>query len=179
MTFSVRRLEPQDHEVLRALRLRALSLEPHAFGSTFERESAFTDDTWRNRLRPEGNPHFACFDDSGAPIGLVAGMLDHNDDQRIALLVGMWVDPHARSTGTADALVEKVVLWSITQGCVAVRLHVTDGNARAEGMYRRNGFERTGRTFLRERDGFPEVEMECQYNPDPDAASTATPAGGR
>jgi ribosomal protein S18 acetylase RimI-like enzyme len=164
MTFNVRRLEPQDHELLRAMRLRALSLEPHSFGSTFERESAFTEDTWRSRLRPDGNPHFACFDDAGEPIGLVAGM--RGDDGQIAELVGMWVEPHARGSGAADALVGEIVVWAITQGCVAVRLHVTDGNARAEGMYRRNGFERTGRTFLRERDGFPEVEMECQYTPD-------------
>ena len=159
MTVSVRRLEPQDHELLRAIRLRALSLEPHSFGSTFERESAFTEDTWRNRLRPAGNPHFACFDDSGEPIGLVAGMLDEEDHQ-IAKLVGMWVDQHARGTGTADALVTAIVEWAMAQRCVAVHLHVTDGNARAEGMYHRNGFEHTGRTFIRERDGFPEIEME-------------------
>lgn len=159
MTLSVRRLEPQDHGLLRTMRLRALSLEPHSFGSTFERESAFTEDTWRNRLRPAGNPHFACFDDSGEPIGVVAGMLDE-EDQQISELVGMYVDQHARGTGTADALVSEIVDWAMAQGCVAVRLHVTDGNARAEGMYRRNGFERTGRTFLRERDGYPEIEME-------------------
>ncbi|HEX2783869.1 MAG TPA: GNAT family N-acetyltransferase [Ilumatobacteraceae bacterium] len=161
MTFSVRRLEPQDHELLRAIRLRALSLEPHSFGSTFERESAFTEDTWRNRLRPAGNPHFARFDDSGQPIGLVAGMLDEEDHQ-IGGLVGMWVDQHARGTGTADALVTAIVEWAMAQGCVAVRLKVTDGNARAERMYHRNGFEHTGRTFIRGRDGFPEIEMERQ-----------------
>ena len=166
MTFSVRRLEPQDHELLRAIRLRALSLEPHSYGSTFERESAFTDDTWQQRLRPEGNPHFACFDDSGEPMGLVAGMLDEAD-QQIAELVGMWVDPHARGTGAADALVTEIVEWAKAQGCALVRLHVTDGNARAEGMYRRNGFERTGRMFVRGRDGFPEVEMELRLEADP------------
>ncbi len=159
MMCTVRRLEPQDQELLRTIRLRALSLEPHSFGSTFDRESAFSEDTWRNRLRPEGNPHFACFDDSGEPIGLVAGMLD-DEDQQIAELVSMWVDPPARGTGTADALVTEIIDWATGQGCTAIRLHVTDGNRRAEGMYRRNGFERTGRTFVRERDGFPEIEME-------------------
>jgi ribosomal protein S18 acetylase RimI-like enzyme len=161
MTFTVRRLEPQDHERLREIRLRALSQEPHSFGSTFDREAAFTAEVWRNRLRPEGNPHLACCDDSGELIGLVAGMIDE-EDHEIAELVGMYVDSQARGTGTADALVTQIVDWAIAEGCTAIRLHVTDGNARAEGMYRRNGFERTGRTFVRGRDGFPEIEMERQ-----------------
>ena len=70
--------------------------------------------------------------------------------------------------------------WATGQGCTAIRLHVTDGNRRAEGMYLRNGFERTGRTFVRERDGFPEVEMERRLLAlIAEAASTATPGGGR
>jgi ribosomal protein S18 acetylase RimI-like enzyme len=40
-----------------------------------------------------------------------------------------------------------------------VQLLVTEGNDRAEGMYRRNGFERTGRSTRRDRDGLLELEM--------------------
>ncbi|MEY2553205.1 MAG: hypothetical protein QOC57_1065 [Ilumatobacteraceae bacterium] len=159
MRFTVRRLVPNDHEALRAIRLRALSLEPHAFGSTFARESMFSDDIWRQRLRPGGNPHFGCFDESSGLVGLVAGMFDEADAHG-AELVSMWVDRAARSTGAADALIDEVVRWAVAHGCTSIRLHVTDGNDRAERTYRRNGFFRTGHTNVRERDGFPEVEMQ-------------------
>jgi GNAT superfamily N-acetyltransferase len=159
MTFTVRRLVAEDHEALRTIRLRALSMEPHAFGSTFQRESAFGEDLWRQRLHPEGNPHFGCFDESGGLVGLVAAMIDEAD-KSVAELVGMWVDPEARGTGSGDALIGAVCRWAVAKGCTSTRLHVTDGNDRAEGMYRRNGFAPTGHTILRERDHHPEIEME-------------------
>jgi ribosomal protein S18 acetylase RimI-like enzyme len=40
-----------------------------------------------------------------------------------------------------------------------VQLLVTEGNARAEGMYRRNGFELTGQSTRRDRDGLLELKM--------------------
>ena len=72
----------------------------------------------------------------------------------------MWVDPHARGGGTADALVNAVAEWAGEQGFRSLRLHVTEGNDRAEAMYRRTGFVRTGRIFPRDRDQVPEIEME-------------------
>jgi ribosomal protein S18 acetylase RimI-like enzyme len=158
MVLTVRRLEPHDHELVRAVRLRALTLAPAAFGSTFDREASFSDDEWRNRLRPDGYPHFVCFDESDQPVGLVVGGPDDVDSD-IAHLFAMWVEPHARGTGAADALVEAVVRWADAEGCTSVQLLVTEGNERAERMYRRNGFERSGRSFPRDRDAVEQIEM--------------------
>jgi len=47
--ISVRRVRAGEWRALRALRLRALAEAPNAFGSTLARESAFPDDTWRER----------------------------------------------------------------------------------------------------------------------------------
>lgn len=41
-----------------------------------------------------------------------------------------------------------------------LRLHVTEGNDRAETLYANQGFARTGRSFVRDRDGLAEIEME-------------------
>ena len=159
VTHTVRRLEPSDHELLRTIRLRSLSLEPTAFGSTFERETAFSDDDWRRRLHPAGGPTFVACDESGEAVGTAVGITDENDRQ-IALLVGMWVDPQARGTGAADLLIAEVVRWAAAERHVAIRLLVTDGNTRAERVYKRNGFERTGQSETRERDGVTEIEMQ-------------------
>jgi ribosomal protein S18 acetylase RimI-like enzyme len=155
---SVRRLQPEDHDLIRAIRLRSLTLEPAAFGSTFEREATFSDDDWRRRLAPDASPHFATIDESGTPTGMVVGALD-TENPNLAHLFAMWVDPHARGTGAADSLVAEVVRWAIAQGCAELQLRVTDGNTRAERMYRRHGFERTGQSWLRERDGHVEIEL--------------------
>jgi RimJ/RimL family protein N-acetyltransferase len=158
-THTVRRLEPTEHELLRTMRLRMLSLEPDAFGSTFEREVAFSDDQWRGRLHADTGPTFVAYDDSGEAVGSVVGATDPSDNQA-ALLLAMWVEPHARATGAADELIGAVVRWAAAANHAAVHLHVTDGNIRAERVYQRNGFERTGRSQPRERDGVTEIEMQ-------------------
>ncbi len=158
MCSSTRRLGTHDHADLRALRLRALAGEPSAFGSTVEREDAFTEDTWRDRLRADANAHFGGFDHAGALVGLAVGLPDAADAS-VAHLVGMWVDPVARGGGLAGELAELVLGWAAGRGCRVVRLHVTDGNTRAEALYARLGFMRTGQATVRERDGLAEIEM--------------------
>jgi RimJ/RimL family protein N-acetyltransferase len=59
-----------------------------------------------------------------------------------------------------------VIRWADRAGYRAMSLHATEGNARAERAYQRHGFRRTGRTFLRERDGFTEFEMARELRPD-------------
>ena len=99
------------------------------------------------------------YDDSGEAVGSIVGATDLSDSQ-IALLLAMWVEPQARGTGAADVLVGAVIRWAAAEHHVAIQLHVTEGNTRAERVYQRNGFERTGRSRLRERDGVAEFEME-------------------
>lgn len=150
---------PEEHELLRTIRLRALLDAPDSFGSTYEREAAFTDAIWLHRLRPDGNPQYVSEARDGTPVGIAAGVPDETVD-RTANLVGMWVDPAARGTGVADELIAQVVRWAEREAYRALSLHATEGNVRAERAYLRHGFTRTGRTFRRERDGHSEFEME-------------------
>jgi len=154
-------LTVEDVALLRAVRLQALSDAPDAFGSTYDREVAFTDDVWESRLAPTANPHFVDEGDDGDVRGLVAGIRSDEHPAR-RYLVAMWVAPHARATGVADDLVRSVIDWASSDGADSVRLHVMANNGRAERVYERHGFVRTGRTVIRERDGLAEVEMELR-----------------
>jgi ribosomal protein S18 acetylase RimI-like enzyme len=158
VTCTVRRLVADDYELVREMRLRSLTLSPTAYGSTFEREAEFSDQLWRERLRPEAYPHFGCFDEGGEAVGLVVAGRDETGDG-LGHLFAMWVEPQARATGAADMLVREVVEWARSQGYSTVQLLITEGNDRAEAVYRRNGFELTGQSTVRIRDGLQELEM--------------------
>jgi RimJ/RimL family protein N-acetyltransferase len=156
--MSLRRLTVDDHDALRSLRLRSLMGAPEAYGSTFDREVAFADEVWRDRLRPSGNPHFGAFDPEGALVGLAVGEFDF-DEPDSAFVLGVWLDPHVRGGDLLARLVDAVESWARDHGRLVLRLHVSDGNERAERSYRRLGFVRTGDFEVRPRDDVREYEM--------------------
>jgi ribosomal protein S18 acetylase RimI-like enzyme len=131
---------------------------PDAYGSTYARELGFGDDVWRDRLHPGANPHFAVVDPADELMGLAVGAPD-DDDPDAAFVVGVWVAPEVRGGGALPMLMAQVEAWAIGQRRTVLRLHVTEGNERAERAYRRLGFVRTGDFEVRERDGAREFEM--------------------
>jgi GNAT superfamily N-acetyltransferase len=154
---TLRRLIPQDADLLRTIRLRSLQDAPSAFGSSYDRELSFTPENWRSRLRSD-SATFVDEDADGNIAGLATGIPDA-DESSLARLVAMWVAPEARGTGVGHRLVAGVVGWARCEGFSAVRLRVTEGNLPAETLYTRHGFRRTGTTLHRERDGLTEIEM--------------------
>jgi GNAT superfamily N-acetyltransferase len=61
-----------------------------------------------------------------------------------AAMTAMWVDPAFRRRGVGDVLVKWVIEWARGAGYSQMILWVTAGNANAERLYERNGFQRTG-----------------------------------
>ena len=158
VAFQVRRAGPGDESIVRALRLRAMTDAPDAFGSTYERELARTAEDWQRWLTTGATFVAMAADD---PCGLVAGLHDA-DDPAVVHLMSMWVDPAHRGHAIADALVAALRLWARTDGARVVRLLVIDANHAARRCYERNGFRQTGRRFVRDRDGATELEMEVR-----------------
>jgi ribosomal protein S18 acetylase RimI-like enzyme len=77
-----------------------------------------------------------------------------------ASLTALWVDPGFRSQGVGTALVEAVVDWAKSQGFSQVLLWVTEVNEKAQRLYERHGFARTGRVIeVRPREPAVEYEM--------------------
>ncbi|MBW1603154.1 GNAT family N-acetyltransferase [Streptomyces sp. JJ66] len=138
--ISVRVVEPGEWRVYRDVRLAALGEAPYAFGSTLAREQAFTEERWRGRLEPRTT---FVVERAGQVCGL-AGVLPGER----AELVSMWVAPQGRGSGAADALVGAALARAAELGARYVGLWVAEGNARAERLYARHGFERTGEAQL-------------------------------
>lgn len=134
MAVTVRRIRADEGPLLKRMRLAALSDTPSAFSKTHEEEAGYADEEWASRAQawsagPNGVTFFAEVD--GDVRGLVGG---HRPDG--AELVSMWVEPEARGSTVAVALVDAVVAWADGP----VELWVTQGNDRAIAFYRRMGF---------------------------------------
>lgn len=133
--WTVRRPSDVDWATYRAVRLAMLLDAPAAYGSSFAREVAFTEETWRERF---DQAIFLAESADGLPLGAATLLrLDPDDDPEI---VAMWVAGHARGSGIADALVDACRDLAVADGAQRVRMHVMLDNPRAVACYSRLGF---------------------------------------
>ena len=150
-TVEVRRVRPDEADLLRRVRLAALADSPEAFSSTYELEAAFGDDVWSDRaLAGSAGDDRAMFvavtegDGSGSePVGLAGGYRP-NPAEPVVELISMWTSPQVRRAGVGRRLVEAVVGWALAGGATSVGLWVVRGNRAAESLYRSMGFAETG-----------------------------------
>jgi len=129
------------------VRLRALQDAPHAFGSTYAKESQFTELEWIKRVERwngESGVGFLALD-QGTACGVAGSFLDQNDATR-ARLLSMWTAPTHRQQGIGRLLVNDVLNWSRGRNARTLLLMVTSNNEPAIRFYQRLGFTRTGRT---------------------------------
>ncbi|WP_378739132.1 GNAT family N-acetyltransferase [Nocardia brasiliensis] len=157
-TIDVRLLRPDEWDVFRRVRMRALADTPQFFGSTLAEARARTEQDWRTTL--QNRAQFLATTD-GAELGTVGGLLDL--ERGGVHLISMWVAPEARGTGVSDLLVRAVIDWAAAGGHTVIRLEVADGNTVAERLYLRNGFVRTGVSGP-VRPGDPRLECEMVHN---------------
>ena len=129
-------LTPDDWQLWRDVRLRALADAPGAFGSTLAAWKPAGEDRWRDRLTAVPFNVVAFVGDDA--VGQASGTeLDAN--QRVEL-ISMWVAPSARGTGVGDTLIAAVKDYAHRAGARALRLSVRRNNERAIGLYARAGF---------------------------------------
>jgi ribosomal protein S18 acetylase RimI-like enzyme len=142
----VREITGDDWEQLRDVRLAALAEAPSAFGSSYAREVAFTEEQWRGRISERSVTFFARVDsaDSAPVAAATAGLAGVYVEDGTANLVSMWVRPSARGLGVGKALIEAAAAWAKTRGFAALFLWVTEANTSARRLYDQCGFTPTG-----------------------------------
>lgn len=140
--MEVRRVHAAEWKELREVRLRALADAPDAFASTLEREAAFPADVWRQRA--QGGPASANFivREDGVGVGMAAVIAEPAPGRM--QLVGMWVDPHHRHRGIAQALIGRAVRWSRDHQARELIAWVAESNTAARMFYARAGFRPAG-----------------------------------
>jgi len=152
----VREVKPDDWQTLRDVRLAALQEAPSAFGSTYAREAAFTEEQWRGRISERSVTFFGYLPDAAEPAGLTGVYVP--DD--VADVVSMWVRPSGRGRAVGEALIEAAAGWARARDHAELLLWVTESNAPARRLYERCGFALTGeRQPLPSDPTLPEVRM--------------------
>jgi GNAT superfamily N-acetyltransferase len=144
----VRRIVPGEWSQLRRIRLEALADAPLAFGSTHEREAAYTDSHWQRHAAAlaEGTWTVAMVGIHGTTlVALAQGYVDENDPA-IAHLISVFVAPPWRGRGLGREVSAAVVDWARERGCRRALLNVADWNEPAREVYASLGFAVTGRT---------------------------------
>ena len=144
---TVEQITPANALAYKRIRLWALQDSPMAFGSTYARESQFTDADWIKRaanLNTERSVGYLAVD-AGNCCGIAGAFLDEQNPLR-ADLVSMWVAPAARRTGVGGALIDAIRSWSRLRGAYTLRLMVTSENHSAIKFYEGIGFNMTGHT---------------------------------
>jgi ribosomal protein S18 acetylase RimI-like enzyme len=143
-TYAARLLGPDDWQLWRAVRLRALAEAPAAFGSTLQHESAFEEADWRDGLTDQGPRVLVTADGELAAIG--GGFLDDDAIPGATTLhvIAMWTDPAWRGRGLAARVLTALIEWASPRG-LALVLDVAIDNAAARRAYEAFGFTSTGR----------------------------------
>lgn len=176
---AVRPVRADEWREAKELRLSALRdpVAPIAFLETYERAAAQPDSFWRERAEGAADGtrvrQFVAEGADGTWTGSVTVLIEEAgaDDafggtvqRRQAHLVAVYVRPECRGGGVIDALVEAAVAWSWSVADVGrARLYVHEENARAERVYRRCGFRRSGETVPMQGDP-AKVEREMILN---------------
>jgi ribosomal protein S18 acetylase RimI-like enzyme len=137
----LRRLQPDEVEPLRELRLRALREDPGAFAESFEEARDRPLEDWA-RWAADASRVIVVAIDGERWVGMVACRLL---EPRSSWLTALWVEPAARGAGLGSRLVEAAAGWAREQGAAAVELSVTTNNDAAATLYARAGFAETGR----------------------------------
>jgi len=139
-------LEETDAEEYRRIRLDALKTEPDAYGSTYERESAFALETFAERIKPTaGKFALGAVADGGSRklIGIAnfvreTGMKTAHKGN----VYGVYIAPEARGKGAAKALLlELIQIARSLEGMEQINLAVIADNVPAKRLYESLGFE--------------------------------------
>lgn len=112
MSITIKKITEEEWQEFSKIRLKALQTDPKVFGSNYERESEFSEDDWRERLRSVEKAVFMLFDGE-TPIGMTGVAIDDNDPTgKTALLWGSWLTPEYRGRGLSGLMYKARIDWA-------------------------------------------------------------------
>jgi ribosomal protein S18 acetylase RimI-like enzyme len=162
-TCVVRGLTEDDWEVLRRIRLMALTDAPAAFETLLADAAAWSDQRWRERARGSATSRLFMAYRDDHPAGM-AGI--YAEDDGSAEVISVWVLPEQRRQGVARVLIAAAIEFAVGAGLSPVQIWVAEGNTAARRLYEALGFRVTGsHKPVRSQPSIEEHEMRLQRDP--------------
>jgi ribosomal protein S18 acetylase RimI-like enzyme len=150
---------PEQWKEYKKLRLISLQDEPSAFGSSYEKESKFTDEKWKERLRDEKNK-ILFYRENNIFVGMAGARLIDNN---VAYIIGVYVIKSARRKGIAKKLMEYLIKELLIISDIKIlKLSVNAKQIHALTLYKRFNFKIVGKEKSKMGDGnfYDEYLME-------------------
>jgi ribosomal protein S18 acetylase RimI-like enzyme len=158
---TIRRVRAGDGRLLREVRLRALTTDPGAFGSSDTEVAARPRMFWRSWAAEH-----AAGDDHCTLLALIdtraVGIIRIEREPARPGVFGiysMWVAPEARRRGIALELLAEAEHWIGSAGGSEAELNVVDRETPARRLYERAGFHLDGRSEPAAHSGSVELGM--------------------
>lgn len=141
----IRELGPDDAEAYKAIRIKALSEHPEAFGQSSEEAQQQSVEEIRRDIagwHSAGGFALAAFTEEGSILGMVAvGRSKYEKMRHRGHIWGVYVDPSTRGQGIATKLFDGIIARaSKSSGLVQLDIEVVTENTVAFELYKKMGF---------------------------------------
>ena len=163
MQYFINKLDENDWEMFKRIRLRALQTDPTVFGSNYDREANRTEAEWRDQLANLNTAVFVVFKND-RPVGVTGAAVDRHDvSQKTVLLWGSWVEPDGREKGISKLFYEARIAWAREQpGVERITVSHRESNVASKYANQRFGFVFTHETTKVWNDGTSEREFHYE-----------------
>ena len=138
--INIRKLNLEDLQSYKRIRLDLLRNEEESFGSSFEEESKFEDQMWINRLSKLTIIAYGAFSQNTL-IGIALGVLNPRKKMKhSATINSVYVTPNERGKGIARKLLETLISALEAKNIEIMKLSVVTTNKNATKLYKSLGF---------------------------------------
>jgi ribosomal protein S18 acetylase RimI-like enzyme len=174
-TLSLQLLTPADWRLLRAARLEALRDSPHAFMSSYARESGWCESEWRSQFDAAT---WIIARETQDVIGLARSACEPEQDSK-RNLESIWVAPKHRGRGVFRRLLQTLTQIEQEMGVTDLLLWVLEDNHVARRAYEALGFEWTGESQPLPALGTSECQLRLRIGDLPASEATTHSMRGK
>ncbi|MFA4994671.1 MAG: GNAT family N-acetyltransferase [Bdellovibrionales bacterium] len=157
-----RPLTPNDWQMFRDVRLRALRGHPDVFLRSYETEKKLSEMDWKNTLDGKGKCVIGLFDDNQL-IGLAAVFPRQGDlGEQYGLMAMDYIDGKYRGRHLSKLLYEARVDWAKNSGFKKLMTSHREGNEASRRANQAFGFRFTDKTLTEWPDGSKAMEYNYE-----------------
>lgn len=140
MLVEIRELKASEFDIFKSIRLELLDNNPSYFGSDYDSESKFPDQTWKDRLTKDTVKTYGIFSNTDLCGICVLVFSPRNKMKHVATLNSMYIRPEFQRKGLAKKLIEKILEDLSSMEIKRLNLSVVSENNKAISMYENLGF---------------------------------------